>query len=77
MAFQSHVDNQDPDKVLNQFISRDAIAAWSAHLDYTLLAINDGDAPHIPLTRTVRRDDGMEMRGLGHLGQSVCVLGRP
>jgi len=76
-AFQALVDDADPDKVLNQFISRDAIAAWSAHLDYTVLAVNDGDKPHIRLPTPVRWDNGTEMRELGHLGQSVCVLAKP
>lgn len=61
--------------VLNQFISRDAIQAWAEHLKLTIVEINDGDKPHIPLADClVKWDDGREMRECGNLGQSVCVL---
>ena len=76
-AFQVLLDNPDPDKVLNQHISRDAIAAWSAHLDFPVLALHAGDQPHIPLPEPVRWDNGTEMHGMGNLGQSVCVLVKP
>lgn len=72
--FENHVDNPDPDKVLNQFISRDALQAWSEHLDLPMVAINDGDKPHIPLLAPLRFENGSEVRELGNLGQSVCVM---
>jgi SAM-dependent methyltransferase len=74
--FENHVDNEDPHKVLNQFISRDALQAWAEHLNLSIVAINDGDKPHIPLLAPVRFEGGTEMQGLGNLGQSVCVLTR-
>lgn len=76
-AFQDQIDNTNPEKVLNQFISRDAIAAWCSRLDLALLALIDGDKPHIPLAKPVRWDNGNEMREIGNLGQSVCILGKP
>lgn len=73
--FENSLADRNPDKVLNQFISRDAIQAWAEHLNLSVIEINDGDKPHISLSdQLVRWDNGMEMRGKGNLGQSVCVL---
>ncbi|CDH44127.1 class I SAM-dependent methyltransferase [Candidatus Contendibacter odensensis] len=73
--FKNSLIDQRPDKVLNQFVSRDAIQAWTEHLNLSVMEINDGDKPHINLSgQVVRWDDGREMRGKGNLGQSVCVL---
>ena len=72
--FESSLVDRSPDKVLNQFVSRDAIQAWASHLELRILEINDGDKPHINLPQPVRFDDGREMVEKGHLGQSVCVL---
>ena len=63
-----------PDKVLNQFISRDAIEAWCTSLNLSIVELNDGNKPHINLSKVVVWDDGSEMREKGNLGQSVCVL---
>ena len=59
---------------LNQFIGRDAIAAWAEHLGLRIDAVFDGDKPHIPLPRPVKLEDGRVLEGMGNLGQSVCVL---
>ena len=72
--FKNSLLDTRSDKVLNQFISRDAINAWANHLGLSVIEINDGDKPHINLNRTVRWDDGREMVEKGNLGQSVCVL---
>ena len=72
--FQGNLADIGQDKVLNQFISRDAIAAWAEHLNLKVLEITDGDKPHIHLDRPVRWDNGTEMVNKGNLGQSVCVL---
>ncbi len=64
----------DPQKVLTQFLSRDAIAAWAMHLGLQVIAIYDGDKPHIPLPQAVKWDNGNEMVEHGNLGQSVCIL---
>ena len=74
-VFQSSLDDPDPDSVLNQFMSRDAIEAWAKYLDLSILEIYDGDKPHIDILEgVVRWDNGIEMSGKGNLGQSVCVL---
>ncbi len=45
-----------------QFLSRDAITAWSEHLGYHVDGILDGDSPQCRL---------------GSIGQSVCVCSKP
>lgn len=72
--FQHTLENMHPDRVHNQFISRDGIAAWAQHLDLVVAQINDGDKPHFPLSEIVRWDNGNVMEGMGNLGQSVAVL---
>jgi ubiquinone/menaquinone biosynthesis C-methylase UbiE len=75
-VFQDNLLDTNPNRVLNQFVSRDAIEAWAEHLDLSILEILDGDKPHINITdgRTVKWDDGREMAEKGSLGQSVCIL---
>jgi SAM-dependent methyltransferase len=75
--FAASLQDVRPDKVLNQFMDRDGIAAWAEHAGLTIDVLQDGDALHIPLDDVVRWDDGREMIGMGCLGQSVCVLSRP
>ncbi len=63
--------------VLNQFISRDALSAWAHHLKLKVVGMFDGDTPHIPISEDIRLDNGTVMKGLGFLGQSVCILTKP
>jgi len=72
--FQGVLDDIRPDKVLNQFMDRDAIQAWASHLNLNVLDITSGDQLYINLDRAVRWVDGREMVGKGTLGQSTCVL---
>ncbi|HEX2851866.1 MAG TPA: class I SAM-dependent methyltransferase [Opitutaceae bacterium] len=72
--FQYMLSDLRPERVHNQFISRDAIAAWAGHLGLEVVGIHDGDKPHIPLSETVQWDNGNVMVGMGNLGQSVAVL---
>lgn len=72
--FQSSLADTRPDKVLIQFMSRDAIQAWAAHLGLSIVEVNDGDKPHVRLNAELRWDDGREMREIGTFGQSICVL---
>lgn len=62
------------DIVLNQFMSRDGLEAWAAHLGLAIVEMADGDKPHIPLPQPVKWANGAVHESLGHLGQSVCVL---
>ena len=75
-VFAEVLADERPDKVLNQFMSRDAIIAWAPHCDLEIVDIIDGDKPHIPLDSPVHWEDGRVMTDLGNLGQSVCVMRR-
>jgi SAM-dependent methyltransferase len=66
--------SRDP---LNVFLSRDAIAAWAAHLGLAIEDLRDGDEAFVPLPHPVTTDSGKVMEKLGYLGQSVCVLVKP
>ncbi len=72
--FEQVLADNRADKVLNQFISRDAIEAWVSHLNLEIVDIFDGDKPHIKISEPVKWNNGQEMIGEGSLGQSVCVL---
>lgn len=71
--FELAVADTRPDKVLNQFMSRDAIEAWAGHLGLEILAIHDGDKPHIDLLPPGSAASGEGATRVS-LGQSVCVL---
>lgn len=73
-VFEQVLLNTNPEKVLNQFLSRDAIDCWAEHLDLEIVDIHDGDKPHIILNNIVTWDDGRQMIDIGNLGQSVCIL---
>jgi ubiquinone/menaquinone biosynthesis C-methylase UbiE len=62
---------------LNMFIGRDGLQAWAEHLGLEVVAIHDGDKPHIPLPHPVTLDNGTVVSGTGNLGQSVCVMRKP
>lgn len=72
--FECSVKDERPDKVLNQFMDRDAIRYFAQQLDLEVESFSDGDTPHIELDRVVKWDSGALMEGKGYLGQSVCVL---
>jgi ubiquinone/menaquinone biosynthesis C-methylase UbiE len=72
--FESTLANPNPDRVLNQFISRDGIAAWCEHLGLTVAAIHDGPERWIELVQDFRYADGREASGVVEFGQSIAVL---
>jgi SAM-dependent methyltransferase len=72
--FKGAVEDTRPNKVLTQFLGRDAIEAWAKHIGLTIAAIYEGDKPHFPLPQPIKFENGSEMREMGCLGQSVCVL---
>jgi ubiquinone/menaquinone biosynthesis C-methylase UbiE len=76
-VFDSMVADIGGRQQLNMFIGRDALTAWAQHLSLEIVAVHDGDKPHVPLPHPVTLDDGTVMAGLGNLGQSVCILRRP
>jgi SAM-dependent methyltransferase len=76
-VFQEMVNHREPGRPHNQFMSRDAIASWAAHLGFSVEATYDGDTPHIPFQGRLKLDDGRVVEGMTSLGQSVCVLSKP
>lgn len=73
--FEGSLDAIHKNVHLDQFISRDAIAAWAEHLDLDVVRIEDGDKPHIPLKEPITFEaDGRVMEGMGTFGQSVAIL---
>jgi len=76
-VFEATLLDTTADKVLNQFMDRDAIAAWALHLGLHIEAIYDGDKPFIELDEPIRWEDGRESVGTGTFGQSACVLVKP
>ena len=76
-VFESMIADVRGDKPLNMFISRDAIHTWASHLNLEVVAIHDGNVPHVPLPHPVRFSNGSVMTDFGQLGQSVCVLKIP
>lgn len=62
---------------LNVFIERSAIGTWASHLGMEILDVRDGTDRFVPLPHPVSLESGEVLEGLGNLGQSICVLGRP
>lgn len=75
--FRKDVKDRSPDKVLNQFLSRDALDAFAYNAGLRVLNYFDGDKPHIPIDGEVVFADGHRFKGMGNLGQSVCVIEKP
>ncbi len=73
-VFENSLADTSSDTVLNQFLSRDAIVAWADHLELSVLEINSGDELYITLNKTIRWEDGREMKEKGTFGQSACIL---
>lgn len=73
-TFIATVDHAAPGHHLNQFMDRDAIAAWAAHSGFEVVGIYDGDKPHIPIPEEIRWDNGARMGSFGNIGQSLAVL---
>ena len=76
-VFRNSYADKAPDKVLNQFLSRDAFAAFAFNCGLEIVSFFDGDKPHIPIEHDVVWEDGRRMSGMANLGQSVCVMRKP
>jgi len=66
-----------PNKILNQFLSRDALHAFAYNAGLRIESFLDGDQANIPLENDLVFENGTRMSGLGRLGQSVCVMEKP
>jgi ubiquinone/menaquinone biosynthesis C-methylase UbiE len=75
-SFENTLADRNPDRVLNMFISKDAIAAWCDHLELGIEKIHDGHQPWIELVQSFRYSDGREAAGVVEFGQSIAVLTR-
>lgn len=73
-VFESTLANRDPNRALNKFISKPAIAKWAEKLGLTLEKLYDGPEPWIQLTEPFRYVDGRIASGIVEFGQSVAVL---
>ena len=62
---------------LNMFMSKDGIAVWADRLGMEVETIRDGSDSFVPLSSSIRFENGSSMDGCGTLGQSVCVLRKP
>ncbi len=74
--FIASVEQTRAARHLNQFIEREAIAAWAEHAGLALSSIRSGDTPHIPIPEEIAFANGARYTGLGTFGQSVAVLRR-
>ncbi|MSU50863.1 MAG: class I SAM-dependent methyltransferase [Opitutus sp.] len=76
MIFDLKVADSNPNRVLNMFVSKDAIQAWSQHLELDVTAIHDGHQPWIELVQSFTYVDGRVAAGVAEFGQSIGVLTR-
>lgn len=72
--FENSLKDARPDKVLNQFMDRDMIRAFTQNLSLRIEVIEDGHLPNIKLDRPVYWQDGRKMQDSACLGQSIAVL---
>lgn len=75
--FELTVADENPNRVLNMFVSQDALRAWARHLDFEVTALHAGSDAWIRLEQSFRYSDGREASGIVEFGQSVGVFTRP
>lgn len=73
--FENAIRNLDnTSHPMTTFIERSALRAWAEHLNLRIVTMEGATAPHITLSRPVKRESGPPLEGKVGLGQSVCVL---
>ena len=72
--FENSVRDKAEDKILNQFLSRDALASFAHHAGLAIDFFLDGDKPNIAIDRELLWENGQRMSLLANLGQSTCVM---
>ena len=72
--FKNGIHDNDENKVINQFMDRDALYAWAEELSLKVLKIYDGNVENIYVNDMVEFDDGPQYVEKAKLGQSVCIL---
>jgi SAM-dependent methyltransferase len=76
-VFAQSIEGSSQPSTLVQFMSRDGIEAWAAHLGLRIDAIEDGDKPFIALSEPVVLQRGDVLRERAAFGQSICVMSVP
>ncbi len=76
MIFEHTYRDPSPEKVLNQFLSRDALATFADRGGFALEGFLDGDKLNIPIERELVWENGNRMSGMGSLGQSTCIMAK-
>ena len=76
-AFNQTFQDKTPNKVLSQFLSRDAFQAFAHHAGLKVESFLDGDQRNIPIEKDLFFQDGTRLSGFGLLGQSVCAMTKP
>ncbi len=72
--FAATLADKNPDRVLNQFVSKDAIAAWCRHLGLTVERLCDGPEKWIKLDLPITYIDGRVVEGTAEFGQSIAIV---
>jgi SAM-dependent methyltransferase len=72
--FELTVADQNPERVINKFISKGAIRRWARALAMEVVTIYDGPERWIQLTEPFTYIDGRHAEGVVEFGQSVAVL---
>lgn len=73
-VFEATLRDANPDRILNKFLSKDAIRAFARNLRLRVAALHDGPDTWITLTEPIRYEDGRTAEGTTYFGQSVCIL---
>lgn len=73
-VFENTVKDRAPQKILNQFLSRDALASFAHHGGFAIEGFMDGDKSNIPIERELVWESGAKMTGMGGLGLSTCIM---
>jgi SAM-dependent methyltransferase len=73
-VFENTVKDKAPEKILNQFLSRDALASFAHHGGFAIEGFLDGDKPNIAIDRELVWESGVRMTGMAGLGLSTCIM---
>jgi ubiquinone/menaquinone biosynthesis C-methylase UbiE len=72
--FEATVADQNPQRVINKFISKGGIRRWARAVGLEVVRIYDGPEAWITLTEPFTYLDGRRAEGVVEFGQSVAVL---
>jgi ubiquinone/menaquinone biosynthesis C-methylase UbiE len=72
--FLKTVEDPNPERVLNKFITKAIVRRWERALGLRLEVLYDGPQPWVPIRQAVLRENGQMLSGTSDFGQSVAVL---